>query len=447
MELVNYTRVLCFAPVQAIQGLQWYLDRHEFSARRFRLFPGRLADPNEDLSDFEIVWFSFDLGQPVPVEHLKNFRGHVGLASFQQPTPQQLLALGEASGFRPITWDGVSFERIALSLDAIAAASEKTKKESLLVDSLAGWLSQRRRQPGRLRLLNPPEGFPGAVDFSLVDVGTSLRIGGWRSRAPIRLPYDTGHEFLELNLREGAWTGAVLSPDPPVQGPPASRPIEVGDQISIGAWILQFAPLPVVEELASLMARSGMSSKDATLAASAPAQNLADFVRGLLLAGASGEIRVQSGLKHAVLTVLEGRLVHAVTGAVGGEKALFRVLAWPEAKWRFLPRDEHGFKDREMDFGALEFARAYADWIRRWEVVRSFVPSSQMRLEGNPNAVRQRSQWTHRLFLVLAAVSEFHLVRDVFNNCPLLDIDIVESLVELRKSGLILVQREFEARG
>jgi hypothetical protein len=60
-----------------------------------------------------------------------------------------------------------------------------------------------------------------------------------------------------------------------------------------------------------------------------------------------------------------------------------------------------------------------------------------MKLNADAARFRERVSWTRREYLVLAGISEFHLVRDVFNNCPLSDLDIVEALVELRRQGII----------
>lgn len=440
MELDNSYKVLCLCPAQTIQGLQWFLDRGHSSKRRYRLFPASLSQLAQ-APEHDLVLLSLDLGQPVPVENLKRLAraprgGRPGLAAFQHPTPQQLLSLFEVRGWGALAWDGISYEKLAERLEALAEEQEREKVRSDYLDMSRAWIESRRAIPARLQFLNPPHGWKGEGRFGLDSSKKIFSIGAESSRADARLPIPGNQEIAELVWNESFWSLRLLNPSVSVRCSGDVRSLRAGDQIEIGSWTLQCVADARVEEIAALARRSGLLV-NSFAETDGPIRSLEEASARALLSGATGELRVSSRMRHGSIYLREGRVEAAVAGAVSGEKALLRIFSWDAPEWRFNPDKRCPSKDADLDLDLAAFRRVLVSWGQRWGKVKHLVPPGHMKLNADAARFRERVSWTRREYLVLAGISEFHLVRDVFNNCPLSDLDIVEALVELRRQGII----------
>src|SRR5687768_15547367 len=81
----NLVRVICIANPETVRGLQWALDRQEFSDRKYQLHHLPLSQVQQFATaapDFDICFTSIDLGQPVPLENLKKLAARPGLCAF-----------------------------------------------------------------------------------------------------------------------------------------------------------------------------------------------------------------------------------------------------------------------------------------------------------------------------------------------------------------------------
>lgn len=441
LEIDNSYKVLCLCPPQTIQGLQWFLDRPtNGSPRRYRLFPAslsQLAQPPEH----DLVLLSVDLGQPVPAENLKRLAksprgGRPGLAAFMHPTPQQLLALFEVRGWSALAWDGVSFEKLAERLEQLAQDSEQEKARSAYLDMSRAWIESRRLVPARLQLLNPPTAWEQPTDFVLDPQKKTFVIGAQNSRADVRLPIGGIQDLAEFAWNDSAWSLRVRADSVPIKSTGDLRSIRTGDQVEVGAWTFQCLADARVEELASLARKSGLLSHSFGEGLG-EIKSLEDALVRALLSAANGEIRVTSKLRHGSIYLREGRIEAAVAGAVSGEKGLLRIFSWEKPEWRFNPEKRPALRDTDLDLDLAGFRQVFGAWSERWAKVGHLMPPGHMKLAADPRRFGERQEWSRREYLVLAGISEFHLVRDVFNNCHLSDVDIVEALVDLRRHGVI----------
>jgi len=441
LELDNSFKVLCLCPPQTIQGLQWFLDRGHSSKRRYRLFPaslGQLAHAPEH----DLVLLSLDLGQPVPSENLKRLakstRGaRPGLATFQHPTPQQLLALFEVRGWSALGWDGISFEKLADRLEQLAEDFERDKSRYDYVEMSRAWIESRRAVPARLQFLNAPTHWKKSTEIALDPARKIVVIGAEGSRSDVTLPIPGHAEIAEIVWNESVWSLRLRGDGIPVKCSGDMRALRTGDQVDIGSWTFQCASDPKVEELNSLARRAGLAPPAYGDAGGATVLSLDEAISRFLLGGTMGEVRVSSKLRHGSIYVREGRVEGAIAGAVSGEKALLRIFSWEKPEWRFNPEKRSPGRDLDLDLDLSGFRRVFTAWSERWTKVSHLVPPGGFKLSTDPKRFRERSLWSKRDYLVLAGISEFHLVRDIFNNCPLSDLDIVEALVDLRRQGVI----------
>jgi hypothetical protein len=212
--------------------------------------------------------------------------------------------------------------------------------------------------------------------------------------------------------------------------------IRAQDQIEIEGRLMVFRRHAKIEDLKTLARRMDLDLADPGDRHS-QARTLADVCRELILAGVKGELRVTSGLKSGAIYFDDAAILFAVSGSVGGKKGLLRMFSWPDPRWHFTI-------DRSPEVGTLwpriglrELNQMHKAWREAWKKIHNLVPPSQVVLKMVPSKFAARSDWTENEFRVVAAVSEYGRVRDVMNACPLDDATIIDTLIQMRKNGLV----------
>lgn len=432
-------KVLCFTNEATVKGLEWAFDQKVYSDRSYSFFAASLSKPPESLADFDVFVLTLDLGQPVPLENIRKLPARPGVCGFLQPTPQQLLTIAEVPDWSPVAWDGVSFERLALRLDTMAAREQERSRLEGFLEGTRLWLAHHLATPAFLEWMNPPDDWQGARQARFDSARKSLSVGSETSKCDLRLPLATkgAKEICDFRLHEGVWR--LRSHDATdgadfVGNPNAVRP---GDQIDVGGHVLRVRVAKEVEDYLGLAKKSGFQGNVSASRPLDPDRTLAEVCKEFLASWTTGELRVSSGLRHGSVYFRDGVVHHAVAGSVSGEKALLRMLGWPSPTWRFNPEKRSELTQRDMDMDFARFTGVHKEWKERWAKLQGFLPPQQMRLRGLAKTFVKRGAWTTADYRVIAAVCEYQLVRDIFNNCPLMDVEILSSLVELRKQGLI----------
>jgi hypothetical protein len=169
-----------------------------------------------------------------------------------------------------------------------------------------------------------------------------------------------------------------------------------------------------------------------------PERTIGDLCRDLLLSGVTGEVRLTSGPKSGSIFFNEGVLYYAVAGSVSGVKALTLIFSWQDPQWKITVRKISSSETGRFRITIKEFSRMYETWKAQWMRVSSLVPPLSLKLRANSARFIQRQDFSVHETKVLAAICEHSLVRDIMNSCSdLIDVEVAEVLVNLRKQGLI----------
>ena len=91
-----------------------------------------------------------------------------------------------------------------------------------------------------------------------------------------------------------------------------------------------------VRQSLSIAPSSGMGSKE--LEGRLNHMPLADILQFLHLNRKEGELRLKSGESSGAVFVKDGHILNAVLDGIEKEKALFRLLAWTDGKFEFIPK-------------------------------------------------------------------------------------------------------------
>jgi CheY-like chemotaxis protein len=145
------------------------------------------------------------------------------------------------------------------------------------------------------------------------------------------------------------------------------------------------------------------------------------------------------------VALLEGDLVHAETGAVQGEKALYRLFSWDRGRFAFEPDGVDSDATIERPTRALlrEGRRQAAEWDRL--VVD--IPPDRARValavsrSSLPAALHPLTQ---EVLMVLDLTDR---VRDVLDRCDFPDYQVLRTLSTMHRKGLIQLRQENASRG
>jgi CheY-like chemotaxis protein len=140
------------------------------------------------------------------------------------------------------------------------------------------------------------------------------------------------------------------------------------------------------------------------------------------------------------LVLREGEVVHAATGRVEGEKALYRLFGWDRGRFRFIPDETEAPRTVERPTRALlrEGRRQAAEWDRLIEE----LPPQHTRVSlvvsrGElPNVLHPLTQ---EVLLVLEMTDR---VEEVLDRCGFPDYQVLRTLTTLLRRGLIELRHD-----
>lgn len=135
-----------------------------------------------------------------------------------------------------------------------------------------------------------------------------------------------------------------------------------------------------------------------------------------------------------------GDVVHASTGAVEGEKALYRLFAWDRGQFRFVPDDSACDASVERPTRALlrEGRRQAAEWLRLVDELPTqntrvvlIVPRQEL-----PSVLHPLTQE------VLLALEISDRVDHILDRCSFPDYQVLRTLTTLLRRGLVELQHD-----
>jgi len=160
-----------------------------------------------------------------------------------------------------------------------------------------------------------------------------------------------------------------------------------------------------------------------------------------------GRINVLNRKNKQFLGVIfqaEDMIVNAEYGELKGKKALATILMEMRSGKQFLcisepeviSSEEISFRLNERQFE--EFNNNYFNQFDRLQKLR---PKDELKFILNANKVGITNKISKDEFDVMRCIVEYPFVKDIYKYCNLLDLDITNILISLRKKGMILVYK------
>lgn len=160
---------------------------------------------------------------------------------------------------------------------------------------------------------------------------------------------------------------------------------------------------------------------------------LPDLLQTLALARRTGRVTLRRGAERGEVELVEGRPVDARTGAVQGEKALFRLFGWTEGTFSFQagPPDAIVRIQRGADELLLDGARQLDECRRLLEELPAqqgrWVSAAGAELRAVPPLARE----------VLARLAAPRSVPELLDAVEAADLAVLQALAMLQGEGLV----------
>jgi hypothetical protein len=159
----------------------------------------------------------------------------------------------------------------------------------------------------------------------------------------------------------------------------------------------------------------------------------------------TGRVNVLDKLTHQMLGVVvlrEGHIFRCQYRGAQGLKAFFNIViegAQLVPQELIVEPEIIDERDRQIHYPYSVLKSKTSEVLKRYQAVAHLRPPSQVKLLPRATFLDSDDEVTDTEFQVLCTLTEWSQVDDLYRHCPLLDYEITESLVSLRRKEAIQV--------
>lgn len=149
-------------------------------------------------------------------------------------------------------------------------------------------------------------------------------------------------------------------------------------------------------------------------------------------------IRGNQNEQEGKIEFLQGKITQAHAGSSQNTKAILRMFLWDSPILLFNRRDpsETGVL-QSLEVDIYQLVKTGSLLKARFEAIRNEIPGEEIFLEINPGVIGKDTALSTNDFSILASVAEFGRVGTLVDFNDLSDVEIYESLINLRRSNMI----------
>ncbi len=258
---------------------------------------------------------------------------------------------------------------------------------------------------------------------------------------------------IDLPIIDGSRLAEILRVNPRTRGASlvflvedeldAPLSLDLRDRIVVAPW----READVLEQIDAVLERErrgDAGKRDAELEGKLSQISLADLLQMLHLSRKTGtlELLPDGAGERAVIQLSEGQISDASLpladgSRIGGEKALFRLLALRQGHFSFLPgkRSTRARISEPTRTLLLEGARQQDEWKQLEGRVPG--PDTPLVFKTPRRELEARAQPLMRE--VLAAIDTYRRIGEILDRCPVPDAQVMRVLAELLRRGALVV--------
>jgi hypothetical protein len=149
-------------------------------------------------------------------------------------------------------------------------------------------------------------------------------------------------------------------------------------------------------------------------------------------------VKGQLSEEEGRIEFLHGRIIEATAGGTDGVKAILRMFLWDAPRLLFNRKDPKEItSNKNVELDITQIVKKGSLIKERFEKIRKEIPPKSFRLEIVPGAISQYLALEAADFLTLSSIVEFGSTTNILDFTLLSDLEIYESLINLRKNSLI----------
>lgn len=173
--------------------------------------------------------------------------------------------------------------------------------------------------------------------------------------------------------------------------------------------------------------------------------SLIDLLDEQSLVGFTGKVNIldkNSKQFLGMIVFFEGDIYHASFKGILSFKGLCQILIAEEEASDFLPVVEPEIVDeasRSIHFPYNILKKRLMDTIEEYRLSRENRPPNSLKLMVKPEFLESQEKVSGNEFKLLATISDYNLVKDIYEKSSLLDYEITNALVSLRKKNALSV--------
>jgi hypothetical protein len=141
----------------------------------------------------------------------------------------------------------------------------------------------------------------------------------------------------------------------------------------------------------------------------------------------------------------EGDLVHAETGIVKGEKALYRLFAWDRGRFSFQP-DGEAVAQPSIERPTRVLLREGRRQAAEWDRLVVDIPPDRARVKLTVSRASLPSVLHPLTQEVLMVLELAERVRDVLDRCDFPDYQVLRTLATMHRKGLVELRQDAAGR-
>ncbi len=171
-------------------------------------------------------------------------------------------------------------------------------------------------------------------------------------------------------------------------------------------------------------------------------QSLAEALSSVSSLERSGKLIIKGALtgQEGEIVFLQGRIASVTTGHVSGLKALYRMFLWDDLKFSFVREYPITILSDDTFNVSIKYISSQGEKQKKiYDELRCSLPPHSIVLEVDPKSITTSVKLNRNAFNTLASVIEFKQVSKILDCNSMNDVDLLASLIKLRKNKMIRV--------
>ena len=172
---------------------------------------------------------------------------------------------------------------------------------------------------------------------------------------------------------------------------------------------------------------------------------LFDVVDEQVAVGFTGKINILdsiSGQIYGQISLFEGEVLNVKFKNVGGVKGFYNLLVAESEQENFkyvVEPEIISSKDKNIHFPLSVLKSKANDILKNYQLSKANRPPNNIKLLINPEFISGSEEVSANEYDLLATIADFSKIEDIYQHCSLLDYEITNALVSLRRKKALKV--------